>query len=304
MGDRAQRASRSRVEQPHDVGLAAPCRPGSAIAWPPLAAMSATTFLACASRDAVVDRDLVAACLAATPRRLRADAAGAAGDQKYAGHPLIAPPVRPLHEIAPHHEGEDQHRQHDHGAAGGDAAPFPAFVVHEVHHRDRRGHRLGAGQDQGEEEVVPGEQEAEDGGGGEARPGERQDDAVEALPHRGAVDPGGLLQRARQLVVERPHHPDHQRQVEGEVDDDEAGQRVEQLEVPVDQEVGDGEGDRRRHAAGQDPQRDACRRRASSSATARRRPARRSAATARSRPTLTIRLLAKELRNSEVHSAA
>ena len=79
---------------------------------------------------------------------------------------------------------------------------------------------------------------------------------MEALPHRGAVDPGRLLERARQLVVERPHHPDHQRQVESEVDDDEAGERVEQLDVSVHEEVGDGEGDRRGHAAGQYPERD------------------------------------------------
>src|SRR2546426_9196583 len=73
------------------------------------------------------------------------------------------------HEEFAHDEGEDQYRQHDQRAAGGDLSPFPALVVHEVHDRDRGRHRLGAGEDQREEEVVPRVQEAQDGGGGQAR---------------------------------------------------------------------------------------------------------------------------------------
>jgi hypothetical protein len=35
-----------------------------------------------------------------------------------------------------------QYRQHHQRPSGRDAAPFPADIVHEVHHRDRRGHCL------------------------------------------------------------------------------------------------------------------------------------------------------------------
>ena len=96
--------------------------------------------------------------------------------------PLTAPVVMPLdQELADQHR-EYQHRQHDHGAAGGDLAPLPALIVHEIDDGDRRRHRLVARQDQREEEVVPAVEEAQDGGGGDAGPGDRQHDAGEALP--------------------------------------------------------------------------------------------------------------------------
>ena len=61
-----------------------------------------------------------------------------------------------VHQEFSDQDREEQHGQHDHRAAGGDLALLRALVVHEVDDRHGCGHRLGPGQDQGEEEVVPG----------------------------------------------------------------------------------------------------------------------------------------------------
>src|SRR5882724_13680169 len=104
-------------------------------------------------------------------------------------------------------------------AAGGDLAPLPALVVHEIDDGDGGGHRLRAREDQRKEEIVPRIEEAQDRGGGEARRRQRQHDADESLPQAGPVDPRGLLQRARRGVEERPHQPDDEREIERQVDD-------------------------------------------------------------------------------------
>src|SRR5215470_157354 len=74
-------------------------------------------------------------------------------------------------EIAPHGEGEQDHREHDHGGGGSDLAPLPALVVHEVHDGHRRHEGAAPREDEGVEEIVPREDKAE-GGGGEAGAGQ------------------------------------------------------------------------------------------------------------------------------------
>src|SRR5215475_15616352 len=84
-------------------------------------------------------------------------------------------------EVAPDGEGEQDHREHDHGGGGADLAPLPALVVHEIHDGHWRHERAAPRQHQRIEEVVPREDEAEDGGGGEPGARQGQRDAVEGL---------------------------------------------------------------------------------------------------------------------------
>ena len=79
------------------------------------------------------------------------------------------------------------------------------------------------GQQQREQELVPGEDQAEDGGRGEAGDDLRQADLEEHPDLGRAVDPRGVLDVGRQLVEEALHHPDGERQVEGGVEQDDAG---------------------------------------------------------------------------------
>ena len=86
-----------------------------------------------------------------------------------------------------------------------------------VKNDERGGHGagpVGRGQRDGEQEVVPAEEEREDRGGEHAGRGQRHDHLAERLPRRGAVDLGGLLHLPRDLPEERRHRPDRQRQGE------------------------------------------------------------------------------------------
>ena len=93
---------------------------------------------------------------------------------------------------------------------------------HGLVHGDRHGARIDAGEQQGEEKLVPGEDEAEDEGGGEAGDDLRQADLEEHPDLRRAVDPRRILDVGRQLVEEALHHPDGEGQVEGGVEQDDA----------------------------------------------------------------------------------
>ena len=65
--------------------------------------------------------------------------------------------------------------------------------------------------DQGAEEVVPGPDEREDGGGGQGRHHQGQDDAQEDAGVAGAVDPCGLVQFLGNTADELDHQEDEER---------------------------------------------------------------------------------------------
>ena len=90
-------------------------------------------------------------------------------------------------------------------------------------HGDRHGARLDAGEQKREEELVPGEDQAEHGGRGKAGDDLRQADLEEHPDLRRAVDARRVLDVERQLVEEALHHPDGEGQVEGGVEQDDAG---------------------------------------------------------------------------------
>src|SRR5262249_7900968 len=127
---------------------------------------------------------------------------------------------------------------------------------HEIHDGDRSSHGRAPRQEQRVEEVVPGQEEREDGGGGQPWRRQGKSDTQEGPRHARPVDIGGLLERGRNAIEEGPPHHGHQREVEGEVDDDEAQARVDEAEVFVEQEERDAEGDGWGHAGSQRPQRE------------------------------------------------
>ena len=84
------------------------------------------------------------------------------------------------------------------------------FVVTQIGH-GRAVHRVEL---DGVEELVPGEDHAQQRRRGDARRGDRQDDRRQLPAQAGAVDLGRLDQLARDLLEERPQHPHRQRQVD------------------------------------------------------------------------------------------
>jgi hypothetical protein len=85
------------------------------------------------------------------------------------------------------------------------------------HHRQRLGRA--ARQHQGEQVLVPGEDEREDGHAGHAGRRRRQHDEREALEAVRAVDGCRVVDVGGDVVEERLHQPDHQRQVDEDVHD-------------------------------------------------------------------------------------
>src|SRR5918998_3460375 len=81
----------------------------------------------------------------------------------------IASPLDPTgghanDDLPLHKGGQDQHGQSDNERRRGKRSPRQLFEGQDVEDRDRQGPRLAAGQDDGEDEVVPGEDKREDGG--------------------------------------------------------------------------------------------------------------------------------------------
>ena len=96
----------------------------------------------------------------------------------------------------------------------------PDIAADGLRHRDR--HRAGVAPDQeeGEEELVPGQDQAEHRRRGDARLDLRQADPKEDLHLRAAVHAGRVRDLARDLVEEALHHPDRERQIEGGIEQD------------------------------------------------------------------------------------
>src|SRR6516162_5098139 len=106
---------------------------------------------------------------------------------------------------------------------------------------DRRGQR------EGQQELVPAEQEDQDGGGHHAGRRERGDDPDERLERGGPVHLRRLLQLPGDLAEERGQRVDPQRQAERDVRDDQPDPGVEDPQRPLDVEQGRGQRDEREH---------------------------------------------------------
>jgi hypothetical protein len=67
------------------------------------------------------------------------------------------------HLIGAHGKRDRNNLQHDERTCSRDLSPFPTSVLHKIDDCYRCGHRVGAGQDEGEEEIIPREHKAKDG---------------------------------------------------------------------------------------------------------------------------------------------
>ena len=160
----------------------------------------------------------------------------AADGQARHRQPLTAPIEMPRTRIALQRRHRDEDRDRAEHAHGRDLGPEVGLAAEIVGHLDREGGDVAAGQDQGEEELVPGEDEGEHGGGEEAAARHRQDHAPEDAPAGAAVDQGRFLELERDVLDVAAHHPDHVGQVEGGVEDDQADEGVDPAEPDVEQE--------------------------------------------------------------------
>src|SRR3954468_14796098 len=169
---------------------------------------------------------------------------------------ICAMPSSPLHGAGgePRDDAPLEQQDHDHDGdgdddrRGGDGARRLLELRRARELRERGRHRLRllrGRQREGEDEVVPREDEHEDRRGEDARRGEWGDDLREGLERRRAVDLRGLLELPRDLSEERRQRVDRQRQREGHVRDDEPGPRVVQAQVAPHVEQRADDGDRR-----------------------------------------------------------
>ena len=123
-------------------------------------------------------------------------------------------------------------------------------------HHDGHGLHLGGGEEDGEEILVPVQDEGQERRGGKAGPRQRQDDVPEDAEARGTVELGRFLELDRQAGEEIVHQPHDDGQVGHRIDDDQRQVRIEQahgLEHHVDRNDDD---DGRQDALGNDPEQD------------------------------------------------
>ena len=116
-------------------------------------------------------------------------------------------------------------------------------------HRDSLGVVAG-GEDQGEQELIPAGQQAENAGGD--HPGQRQweHDLPNDREAVGPVDQRGFLQRYRNALKIRAKHPDHERQHEGHVNQRQKDLGVGHVQLLHDHIQGQDQGNFRQHAQG------------------------------------------------------
>src|SRR6185437_3518524 len=133
-------------------------------------------------------------------------------------------------DLALDDDGEDENRQHDDERRRRQRSPGKLLEGEHVVDGDRQGARLAAGEDDTENEVVPGEDEGEDRGDDDAGARQRQGDAAEGLPQRAAVDERRFLDVGRQGLEEADHDPGDDRHGDDEIGDDHRHQRAGQAE--------------------------------------------------------------------------
>ena len=111
---------------------------------------------------------------------------------------------------------------------------------------------LRAREHEGEEELVPRQDEAQHAGRREAGQRHRQDDAPEGAPCRGAVGHRRPFEINRDALEEAHEDPGEERHVERGIDDGEAGERLREAHRAQDGEGRQHEGHGRQHLQRQD----------------------------------------------------
>ena len=96
-----------------------------------------------------------------------------------------------------------------------------------------------------DDEFVPGDEKAEEHGDAEAGQRQRHDDADQGAQRAEPVDAGRVDQFVGEVAEEAGEDPDHQRQDDGQVADDQPERRVDQAEGAELQEERQRQRDRR-----------------------------------------------------------
>src|SRR6266540_2473720 len=157
-------------------------------------------------------------------------------------------------DVALEHEREHDHRQDRDRRQRADLTPQDLVPADEVGERDGQRPNVRARQEEREQELVPREDEREQGARHHPRQGQPQRDPGERLPAARPVDERRLLEIARQVIEETLHEPDDERDVERQVGDDQRPIRVQQLPVAKEQEQRDRGRHRREHPDAEDPE--------------------------------------------------
>src|SRR6476661_7106653 len=140
---------------------------------------------------------------------------------------------------------EDHHRQHRHGPGCRELRPEQPF------RRDERDHEHGHGsaprrhEIDGQEELAPRKDQADEDRRDEPRHDHRDGDLLELLTQVRSIDPRSLHDVRWDLVEERAQEPDRDGQVHRRVHHDQRQQVVDELEVAGDDEDRDDHPDRR-----------------------------------------------------------
>src|SRR4026208_164663 len=149
------------------------------------------------------------------------------------------------------YHNEDRHGpEHRHGSDLGPEIRLAAEIMRDL---DRIGGDLGPGQHQGEDKVVPGEDESEDRGGEQAGPTHRAPHCPHPLPAGAAISQGALLELERHLLDIAPHHPDDIGQAEGRIEDDQPVIGIDPGKPDIEQEDREDDSDRRHQTLRDDP---------------------------------------------------
>jgi hypothetical protein len=108
--------------------------------------------------------------------------------------------------------------------------------VHELSHDDGQDRRFMRGEDEREQELVPGIEPAQDRERREAGNGRRHGHAPERAPTRAAVDHGGVFHGGVDAVEEAFHDPGEEADVDGNVRQQQSPIAVENVQ-PLRHEV-------------------------------------------------------------------
>ncbi|EKM99799.1 phenol hydroxylase [Acidocella sp. MX-AZ02] len=173
--------------------------------------------------------------------------------QSYRSHalPLHRAKSEPRDQPALHGDGEHQRRERDQCRRRHQPAPIGRALTDIIERRHHQ--RLGAfiREHQREQKIIPGKYEAENGGDDEAGTHQRQRHPPQAAQHPAPIHQRRLQNAARDCIESRQQHPDHDRQGDRRLGEDQrrvGADEPQRLEhhIPGHQEQG-----ARRHARGE-----------------------------------------------------
>src|SRR5262245_41581336 len=140
------------------------------------------------------------------------------------------------HVVLDEERVDQRHRDRAQQRPGHELAPEVDVAADQLgHHADRHRLPLRRGEeDQGVDELVPGQREREDPRGQDARHRDREDDPEHRAEARRAVDARALLQLARDGLEVSHEEPGAERDQERRIGEDQRPRGVAELEVPDD----------------------------------------------------------------------